>query len=160
LIFAIDQQIKDLYQHCTYQNDFETATVLVLTEEGQVLTQFGRPLDDNRIHQSGVLMAGAWQASITLLQNKDKDQILSLGDSNSGFFIAPFTHHHTLLIGVIFNDHLNPGLLKMKTKLLRNFMSENLSSKNNEVRKKNKEDYLFKNITDEELNRLFSFAGI
>ena len=157
----IETQIKKLFAGYEQNSFFQDSSLIIITHEGQVIVQLGKKLDPSEIHQAGALMAGAWQASTTI--NSDttdsKEQVLSLSNSNSGFFIMPFNGNHNLSLGVLYRDFLNPGKLKMKAKLIRDFFSQNLSVKKAQD-SASSDEYLFKDITDEELDELFSFAGI
>lgn len=160
---SLEKQMLDLYKHCPHQDSFLQSSLVVMTEEGQVVVELGLPLGRDKVHQTGVLLAGAWQASLALSEENqnNEEKVLSLGSSDSGFLVLPFSYHHKLILGVVYQNDLNPGKLKMKSKLLRDFLSENLSQQvvdNNQQEKD--ENYLFKNITDDELDELFSFAGI
>ena len=158
---SINDQLRELYDHCSLQDFFLDASVLILKEDGQVISELGKKIDQNILHQSGVLMTGAWQASLAMkvCDKQDSDQILSLGSTQSGFYVLPFTYDQSLVMGIIYKDHVNPGKLKMKAKTLRDFLSENLT-KTESLENKTNDNYLFKNITDAELDKLFSFAGI
>lgn len=162
MIGSLDKQISELYEHSSLQESFHSSSILVMSHEGQVIVELGKKVAPGRVQQMGVLMVGAWQASLALNEEggHDSKQVLSLASSSSGFLVLPFSHHHKLVLGVVFNDDINPGKLKMKSKLLRDFLSENLASEQVSVEENNSDGYLFKNITDDELDKLFSFAGI
>jgi hypothetical protein len=156
----VDEQLLRLFNSYEDQDSFIDGHVYIFADDGRVITMFGREKDDIDVHSTGALMAGAWQASIALNGTKglSEDQTLMLGDTKSGFLIIPFNGTMKMNLGVVYNNYTNPGKLKMKTRLLRDFFSNNIKL---EIKEKiSKQNYLFKNITDAELDKLFSFAGI
>lgn len=157
---SVDSQLLRLFNNYEDQISFSSTHVYIFADDGRVITMFGSEKKDIDVHSTGALMAGAWQASLALngTDELSKDQTLVLGDTKSGFLILPFSNNMKMNLGVVYTDYANPGKLKMKTRLLREFFSNNIKL---EIKEKiNKQNYLFKNITDAELDKLFSFAGI
>lgn len=157
---SVDDQLLRLFNSYDDRVSFKNSHVYIFADDGRVIAMFGSEKNDIDIHSTGALMAGAWQASIALNGSGglSKDQTLVLGDTNSGFLIIPFNKNMKMNLGIVYSEYANPGKLKMKARLLREFFSNNIKL---EIKEKiNKQNYLFKNITDAELDKLFSFAGI
>ncbi len=157
---SVDGQLLRLFNSYEDQASFAEGHVYIFADDGRVITMFGSEKKDIDVHSIGALMAGAWQASIALngTEGLSQDQTLMLGDARSGFLIIPFNGNMKMSLGVVYTNYVNPGKLKMKTRLLRDFFRNNIKLETKE--KINKQNYLFKNITDAELDKLFSFAGI
>ena len=124
---SLDKQIVETFQHYKERDFFNSLSVVVFFEDGQMISSLGG-VDLEDAHSRVALMAGAWEASVAL--NGDEfysdEQVLSLADSQSGFLILPLRTYKKLRIGVVYKNVINPGKLKMKSKLLRDFLSDNL----------------------------------
>ncbi len=113
----------------------------------------------------GALVSGVWQAaeSLSSLLNKNEsflDFRLGFDTSADGLYILPFTIlEKTYYIGAIYGDADNPGKLKRNMRLLKDNVEVYLSKFSLDP-EKNREEYLFENISDEEMDKLFAFGGI
>ena len=116
-------------------------------------------LDDKSKGQSlGALMSGLWQAAgniVSMLDNS-KEEIfrLSYDSSDSGIYILPLTINGTKYIyGYLFENEINPGLIKSNFRNFRNF----LEVQEYTFEKENKgTDLLFGDLSDEEMDNIFS----
>lgn len=116
------------------------------------------------------LVSGVWQASEALMGLAHPSQNimefrLAFDTSSQGIYLFPFTlSGKRYFLGAIYQDCLNPGLLKrqiamIKEEMDRLFQEEPVQVlKNHSVR--NREGFLFQEISDEEIDRLFSAGGI
>ena len=111
----------------------------------------------------GALVGGLWQAAQSLSSIvSDKSDVLdfrlSFDTSNQGIYILPFNiNKKDFYICAIYDDVNNPALLKRHLRNLKDNLSDYLlecCSQNDDI----KQDFLFDNITDEEMNNLFSFS--
>jgi len=156
----LEKQVVEAFSQYVESDFFKESHIIVFFEDGQVVTDLSqKKMTDS--HSRVALMAGAWEASVAL-NGEDfysDDQILSLADSQSGFLILPMRTHKKLRVGIIYKNMINPGRLKMKAKLLRDFLSDNIVVELKKTESKSNNP-LFENITDDELNELFAFAGI
>jgi hypothetical protein len=121
-------------------------------------------------HQSiGALIGGVWQAASSIsnfLPGQDGNNIfrLSFDTSSSGIYILPVwfaqKEHY---IGAIFQNENNPGFLKKKLRGFISYIEENSIGSSETIpddqRKEKKSEFLFNNITDEEVDQLFSSIG-
>lgn len=123
-------------------------------------------------HSIGALLAGLWQASEALLSFLPKMQgldsfRLTFDTTETGLIIYPLKiQNRFYYLGILFSDVLNPGPLKNKGKQLSqrieaklNLEEKNLPKDTGPLNKKNNRP-LFDNITDAEINNLFSGANL
>ena len=111
----------------------------------------------------GPLLIGSWQAMQALSQKigeNGSEDIYRLGfeSSKAGIYILPFNiNKKDFYICGIYDDVNNPALLKRNLRNLKNNLSNYLlehCSQNEDIR----QDFLFNNITDKEMDNLFSFS--
>lgn len=113
----------------------------------------------------GALLGGVWQAASTLasfLPESKKREIfrLSFDTSSTGVYILPFQmKSNDYYLGLLYNDELNPGFIKNRLRDLMMRLEEYLAEFAEEARKEENE-LLFENITDDEIEAIFSHTGI
>ena len=120
--------------------------------------------DKSEIQSIGALLSGLWQAADALssfIPNHPKSSEtfrLSFGSSNDGLFVMPVKLlEEQYFLATIYHQIEIPSLLKNKLRLLRNYLIEH---KNNIIDKTvEKNSTLFNNITDDEINQLFTLPG-
>jgi hypothetical protein len=114
------------------------------------------------------LVSGVWQASEALMNLVDKEnQImdfrLGFDTTSQGIYLYPLClGGKKYFLGAIYGDCLNPGQLKRQVSLIKDemeifFAAEPVSRK---VIVSAREGYLFQDISDSEMDRLFSLGGI
>ena len=69
-----------------------------------------------------------------------------------------------MLLAVLFNNELAPGRLKNSCRMLRDNLAYDYQDYIDQygrklIEEKQQEDFLFSNISDREIDQLFSFAG-
>ncbi len=138
-------------------------SIFVCRNDGILLYSNEKKISQNDQKSMGALVSGVWQAAealSTFLPNYKNEDVYRLGfdTSSQGIYVLPLNiKQSTYYLGVIFYDEVNPGMIKSQ---IRNFGQkfinyiENKTYHNNEV----KEDFLFKDITDHEIDQLFSFG--
>jgi hypothetical protein len=115
------------------------------------------------------LVSGLWQASEALmgLVNEDQDVMefrLGFDTSARGIYLFPFAlSGKRYFLGAIYNNCINPGQLKrqvamIKEEMDRLFEAEPASAPLPSVGAR--EGFLFQDISDEEIDRLFSLGRI
>jgi hypothetical protein len=124
-------------------------------------SDIGKEIDEASI---GALIGGVWQASNALAdfipsKKENKSYRLSFDTSSSGIYILPVNvGTKEFYLGTIYSDEINPGFLKSKFRnlyeSLHKYFKANYSTESGVDDKS-----LFNNITDEEMDNLFSFAG-
>ena len=116
------------------------------------------------------LVSGVWQASEALMglahPNQDvMDFRLGFDTSSQGIYLMPFSlNGKRYFLGAIYHECVNPGQLKrqvvmIKEEMDRLFASEPVAQKT-KIKTMSREGFLFQEITDEEIDRLFSAGGI
>jgi hypothetical protein len=113
------------------------------------------------------LISGVWQASEALMQmvdnqGKTMDFRLGFDTSSQGVFILPFKLlGKRYFLGAIYQDYLNPGQLKRQIGQLKVELDQQFEGLNGvaESVEMGRDGFLFKDITDEEIDRLFSIGG-
>ncbi len=141
------------------QIGFESAEVVLCSQEG--LSLFCSSKKD--VSSICALTAGVWQASLAISQinspiSMDEFRV-SCDSSSSGIYMLGvnlYKKNHILLM--VYDELVNPGKFKHKLRALKEalendhrFAEENVS--------KEQDDFLFDNITDEEMDNLFGLTG-
>lgn len=108
----------------------------------------------------GALAGGVWQAAESLMAlsggSKLDEHRLSFDTSSSGVYILTLkAQREKLYLVGIYKDSLNPAILKQKLRVLHFRLEEYLNADIEEINNRN--GFLFENITDEEMDNLFSF---
>ena len=143
------------------ENDFDKLAqkTAVVRNDGIVL--FSNSKDFKESSSIGALVGGLWQAaqSLNTIVSGDSDVLefrLSFDTSNQGIYILPFTiNKKEYYICAIYNEVNNPALLKRNLRNIKNNLSDFLKEYC-VTTEENKADYLFQNITDEEMDNLFA----
>ena len=128
-------------------------------------------IQDNTTTSVAALVSGVWQASEALmgLVNKNRDIMefrLGFDTSSQGIYLFPFSlSQKRYFLGAIYDDCLNPGQLKrqiamIKEEMDRIFGSEEVIKPVVQKKEKVRDGFLFKDISDEEIDKLFSLGGI
>jgi len=142
-----------------------SARLFVTREDGITIYD---SVQNNTTTSVAALVSGVWQASEALMnlvyqQNEVMDFRLGFDTSSQGIYLFPFTlSGKRYFLGAIYNDCLNPGQLKrqialIKEEMERLFLSEPLPKKKIMTAR---EGYLFQDISDAEIDRLFSLGGL
>lgn len=109
-------------------------------------------------HHIGALVGGIYQASSELAKSlgQSDDSIISYGNSKEGFYISQLIiNQQNYYLYTSYHELLNPAKLKWNFKKLINEVSS-YYSKGDDVN----HDYLFRDISDEEINKMFAQAGV
>lgn len=113
------------------------------------------------------LVSGVWQASEALmgLVKPSYDGMefrLGFDTSEEGVFLFPLKlNGKKYFLGAIYQDCLNPGQLKRQISMLKNHLEQEFNMEPlPEAKTTSRQGYLFTDITDEEMDRLFSAGGI
>ena len=127
-------------------------------------------VQDKTTTSVAALVSGVWQASEALMgmvqQGQDAMEFrLGFDSSSQGIYLFPFSlSGKRYFLGAIYSDCLNPGQLKRQVALVkeefdRTFGDEPVPQK---VASKapRREGFLFQDISDDEIDRLFSVGGI
>lgn len=160
----VAQVIESYFDHHKLDDVFRFVTIVTLRQDGVVVYSNETAEEMMTI---GALMTGAWQASKALLDtlpnNNEEENVLrfSFDSSSSGVYILPLDiGSQKLFLGMIFDNEINPALLKNKMRKLATELSQYFISNSDKYAIKTQSDeFLFQEISDDEIDNLFSFAG-
>lgn len=157
----INQNLGNHFQSFGSKSVFEKVTIFLITKDGQVLEKLGNPWEGDT-RSLGALFVGILEASEAVKESvsgsAQGEMDLSYSSSSTGFFmLKPTEKNPKVFWAFLYREAVNPGKIKVYGKKLRDHFNqieilEHRSSHSNEK--------LFNNITDEEMDNLFSFAGI
>ena len=111
------------------------------------------------------LVSGLWQASEALmgLVNKESDVFefrLGFDTSSQGIFLVPLKiENKKYFMGALYYNCLNPGQLKRQVAMLKEALIP-LFPDVPVTKSAAREGFLFKDISDEEIDRLFAIGGL
>lgn len=142
------------------------ARLFVTREDGITIYD---SIQDNTTTSVAALVSGLWQASEALMGLVHKDQNvmefrLGFDTSSQGIILFPFAlAGKRYFLGAIYYDCVNPGQLKRQVAMIKEemdhlFESEPAPAPLPPVRAR--DGFLFQDISDEEIDRLFSLGGI
>jgi len=114
------------------------------------------------------LVSGVWQASEALMSlvhpvENVLEFRLGFDTSSQGIYLFSFNlNEKRYFLGAVYNDCLNPAYLKRQIVVMKDEMEKYFASfpVQQKVINTSREGYLFKDITDAEIDRLFALGGI
>ncbi len=162
---TIHEKISGHFKSFSKHEFFSEVSIMVLTRDGQVLSLLGKKMNKNEAQSLGALMVGMWQASQAVADmihvDGTTDTGLSYQNSQSGFFLLqPTEKNPKVFWSFIFENQINPGKIKNYAKSLRQFFDKIEIFDEADEAIQTSEGFLFENVTAEEVDDLFSFAGI
>ena len=147
----------------------ETSTIFFCRYDGVPIffhNNIGLSEDEATI---GALLGGAWQAAESLsrfIPNSDesKEFRFSFDTASQGVYAIPININKCdYFLGMIYKNNISPGKIKSKLRLLLNKLNKEFPTSCrdafNTERSDKKGEYLFKDISDLEMDKLFSFTG-
>jgi hypothetical protein len=144
------------------------ARLFVTREDGITIYD---TVQDKTTSSVSALVSGVWQASEALmgLTNPNHDVMefrLGFDTSSQGIYLFPFSlNEKRYFLGAIYHNCVNPGQLKRQVALIKAEMEVRLQDESPvtvakpKTKSSGREGFLFQEITDDEIDRLFS-AGI
>lgn len=141
------------------------ARLFVTREDGITIYD---SVQDKTTTSVAALVSGVWQASEALMslvtgENQAMEFRLGFDTSSQGIYLFPFgLDGKRYFLGAIYSDCLNPGLLKRQVGIIKEEMEITLQktmTPKTAVSSK-RQGYLFQDITDLEMDRLFALGGI
>ncbi len=167
----IPHYVKAFFDSCEIDEKINRFSFFLIRADGVVL--YHNETMKDRFTQSsiGALLGGVWQASRALSQfipggAQQEGYRLSFDISSQGVYIVPIASDvEELYLGLIYHDEVNPGLIKSKMREMADRFSEFLNQElrnhkkilNEKNSTFNKNEYLFADISDAEMDRLFAF---
>lgn len=157
--------VNSIVKQFFVENDFHKLAdkVAVVRNDGVVV--YANTDNFNESHSIGALVGGLWQAAEALnsLVSNDTDIFdfrLSFDTSAQGIYVLPFIlNSNTYYICAIYKDVNNPALLKNNLRNLKTTLSYYLDDIA-VTPVVERDGYLFKDISDEEMNNLFNLKRI
>ena len=140
----------------------EGLKVSLLRRDG--ITLFSTIKSEDEKNSVGALISGLWQAAeslstITNTQAHDEYR-LSFDSSESGVYILPFNlDKNDYYMGVIYHKEEIPGRLKNKLRTVRDLLESEFSGMTGQDDVP-RSGFLFDNITDKEMDDLFSMKRV
>ncbi len=137
----------------------ESCGLFIFRDDGIPLFGSNEMLDKNTM---GALMAGCWQAAKALssfIPKSENQEVyrFSYDTSDQGIYILPFSiKKSSFIFGGLFHSEINPGLIKSK---MRQILEKMLSDVDTFIEDKapKREKFLFNDISDREMDQIFSF---
>lgn len=168
----IPKYVETFFQSCEIDEKLNRFSFFMIRYDGVVLYHnnvMGNTMSKSSI---GALLGGVWQAAKALAEfipkeKKEEGYRLSFDTSEQGIYIVPVVNdHEELYLGLIYHDEVNPGFIKNKMREMAGSFSEFLNQELKEHGVKNlkaskssvADDYLFGEISDAEMDRLFAFV--
>ena len=152
--------LEEFFSDTDFRDDPAVKALFVLTRDGQMAYRY--PIFENDV-SVGALVVGSWQAVMAVSDFMDEgveeeDFRLSFDTSDTGIYVLPLCRGEgDFYVGILYEGHINPAQLKNRLRVLR----DGLGSYLDRIRtlKVGKKSVLFDDITDEEIDQLFSDAG-
>lgn len=110
----------------------------------------------------GALMAGCWQAAkalSTFIPKGSNEEVyrFSFDTSDRGIYILPFSiKKSSFILGGLFHSEINPGLVKSKMRQVLEKLLLDVDTAVEDIELK-REKLLFNDISDSEMDQIFSF---
>ena len=156
------ETLRDSLKKILIKNEIDSTLILV-RQDGVVVFEQDNDLSADHKQSLGALMAGAWQAAQAMTDffpGHDHNYFrLGFDTSNSGIYILPVeAASEKFYIGLFFKNETNPAILKNKLRNLSHQIVEELGVYFEARESLDKP--LFENITDDEIDNIFSVAGV
>lgn len=163
--------VHAFFESCEIDEKIKNFSFFMIRSDGVVLYHNENLADSLSRSSIGALLSGVWQASYALskfIPNKKKQEgyRLSFDTSSQGIYIVPVTTEiDELYLGLIYHDEINPGFIKNKIRemalrfgeFLNQEFREQKTTKSLHVENLDINEYLFKDISDAEMDKLFAF---
>ncbi len=160
---VISCKIKDFFNQKRIKEQIIGLKVFVTFTEGILLYQS----EEGDFQHIGALMAGLWQAAMAINPENKNVELprLSFDTGDSGFYLLSLDFgKNDQIISIQYQNQINPGKVKMRFRLLRdsleNYLKKNINQQDQQEYIVSKsENFLFNDISDSEMDSLFSFGG-
>lgn len=148
--------------------DLDKYTIFMCRADGVPLFFHNTEVNKQNEATIGALLGGAWQAANALSSfiknaNQSKEFRLSFDTSESGIYALPiYVNSSEYYLGIIYSNENSPGKIKSKMRLIADKMEGQAKcvtcNTSNTQHSDNKGEYLFKDISDNEIDKIFSFV--
>lgn len=165
----IPKYVETFFRSCEIDEKLNRYSFFLIRYDGVVLYHNNNLADSLSKSSIGALLGGVWQAARALADFIPKEESkegyrLSFDTSAQGVYIIPITvGPEELYLGLIYHDEINPGFIKNKIREMATSFSEYLEEElkesiNKKPKTNERNDFLFGDITDSEMDHLFAFA--
>ena len=166
----IPKYVETFFKSCEIDEKLKRYSFFLIRYDGVVLYHNNNLANSISKSSIGALLGGVWQAARALADFIPKEESkegyrLSFDTSSQGVYIVPITvGSEELYLGLIYHDEVNPGFIKNKIREMASSFGEFLEQELKESFGKNpnrsteNNNFLFGDITDSEMDRLFAFA--
>ncbi|MBC7539894.1 MAG: hypothetical protein H7281_13815 [Bacteriovorax sp.] len=166
----IPKYVETFFKSCEIDEKLNRYSFFLIRYDGVVLYHNNNLANSLSKSSIGALLGGVWQAARALAAFIPKEESkegyrLSFDTSSQGVYIVPITvGAEELYLGLIYHDEVNPGFIKNKMREMATSFGEFLEQEltesfgKNQARSNENNDFLFGDITDSEMDRLFAFA--
>lgn len=154
--------LNSFFKKKYFDLDFSRISLFIIRNDGVMLHSISDKTNDE-VASIGALLAGLWQAAEALsnyIPNRQNDNgfRLAFDSISEGIYLLPLEiHESTYYLCSIFHGVMNPGQLKSKIRSLVFELSE-FMEKSNVISHGVRKEFLFNDITSEEMDQLFAFA--
>jgi len=166
----IPKYVEAFFQSCEIDQKINRFSFFMIRYDGVVLYHNNNLANNLSKSSIGALLGGVWQAAKALAdfipkEKQNEGYRLSFDTSEQGVYIVPIGNkHEELYLGLIYHDEVNPGFIKSKMREMAASFNEFLDQEIKDSGVKNVKaqsskkgsDYLFEDISDAEMDRLFS----
>ena len=149
------------------ENDFQKLSDRILIIRSDGLTLYSNVQNNFENATTSALVSGLWQAAKSLnsmvkSEEDFQDFKLSFDSRENGLFIMPFLlNKEEYYLCTIYKEVMNPAKLKRDMRLVKENLEVFLKDFSFDLESaEGRESFLFKDITDEEMNRLFDVEGM
>ncbi|MEI8345930.1 MAG: hypothetical protein WCG27_00575 [Pseudomonadota bacterium] len=160
------QKLEKFFDENFTRFDLENVNIFFCRPDGVLLYRKQTLTDSLSENSIGALLGGVWQAAQALASFLPQSSLpeifrLSFDTSSQGIYILPVRwKKKDYYLAIIFHNEDNPGAIKLRLREFSNKLTEYLEKEAvDSSRTKGEDGFLFRNITDEEMNKLFAFAG-
>jgi hypothetical protein len=171
----VPKYIEQFFKSCEIDEKLNRYSFFLIRHDGVVLyhnDNVENPLSKSSI---GALLGGVWQAANALAsfipadhQNTKGQEVyrLSFDTASQGVYVVPAqVYKEEFYLGLIYFGETNPGVIKNKIRGMAAAFTEYMEGelKNHplaNVQDKKKNDYLFNDISDVEMDRVFATLRI
>ncbi len=170
----IPKYVETFFKSCEIDEKLNRYSFFLIRYDGVVLYHNNNLANSISKSSIGALLGGVWQAAKALSDfipkdKKSEDQNegfrLSFDTSSQGVYVLPISvGSEELYLGLIYHNEINPGFVKNKIREMAAGFSEYLEQElkenfnHNQTRITENNNFLFGDITDSEMDRLFAFA--
>ena len=161
----IPKYIEQFFKSCEIDEKLNRYSFFLIRHDGVVLYHNDNVETSLSKSSIGALLGGVWQAANALAsfipkgsQNEEVYRF-SFDTASQGIYVVPAkVYNEEFYLGLIYYGELNPGMIKNKIRDLALSFSEFMEGelKNHPVQDRKNNEYLFNDISDVEMDRVFA----